>query len=189
MARFPMKLLAATAFAASLSACATAPLPPGTATPVTADGYRLGAGDKVRVTVFNEPNLSGEFTVSGNGGVALPLAGNIPAGGKTPTELQAAIADHLRTGGFVLEPQVSAEVIEYRPYYILGEVTKPGQYPYLIGLTVSKAVATAGGFTYRANTNRIFITRDGSNQEEEVALTAATPVGPGDQIRISERYF
>lgn len=190
MARFNLSRVAAVVILTTLTSCANTVLPPGTSqAAMSVDGYKLSAGDKVRITVFNEPNLSGEFAVSANGVIALPLAGSIPAGGKTPGELQSAVAQVLQAGGFVRTPQVSAEVIEYRPYYILGEVTKPGQYPYLIGLTVSKAVATAGGFTYRANTKRVFVTRDGSTQEEEVQLTASTPIGPGDQIRIGERYF
>ncbi len=182
-------LLALTALTATLPGCATTPLPAGTAAPMEASAYRLGAGDRIRVTTFNEPNLSGEFVVSGTGVVAMPLAGDIPARGKTPGELQDAIAQRLETGGFVQSPQVSAEVIEYRPYYILGEVNKPGQYPFTIGLTVSKAVATAGGFTYRANQNVVLITKDGSASEEEIALTASTPIGPGDTVRIGERFF
>jgi protein involved in polysaccharide export with SLBB domain len=177
------------ALAVAISGCATAPLPAGPATTASAQEYRLGAGDKLRITTFNEPNLTGEFVVSSSGAIALPLAGEIPAKGSTPSELEKTIQERLASGGFVLKPRVSAEIIEYRPYYILGEVTKPGQYNYLVGLTVSKAVATAGGFTYRANTKRVFITRDGGNQEEEVVLTAASPVGPGDTIRVGERYF
>jgi protein involved in polysaccharide export with SLBB domain len=172
-----------------LSGCVTAPLPAGTPAPIEASAYRLGPGDKLRITTFNEPNLSGEFVIAGSGAVAMPLAGDIPARGLTPGELQAAIAAKLESGGFVRSPQVSAEVIEYRPYYILGEVTKPGQYPFTIGLTVSKAVATAGGFTYRANQRKVLITKDGSTEEVEVQLTASTPIGPGDTIRIAERYF
>ena len=179
----------ALAIALAIGGCATAPLPPGPATTAGPVEYRLGAGDKLRITTFNEPNLTGEFVVSSNGAIALPLAGEIPAKGSTPAELERAVQERLASGGFVLKPRVSAEIIEYRPYYILGEVTKPGQYNYLVGLTVSKAVATAGGFTYRANTKRVFITRDGRNQEEEVTLTAASPVGPGDTIRIGERTF
>jgi protein involved in polysaccharide export with SLBB domain len=174
---------------AALSGCVTAPLPPGTIAPTEASAYRLGPGDKLRVTTFNEPNLSGEFVIAGSGSLAMPLAGDIPARGLTPDELQKAIAARLEAGGFVRSPQVSAEVIEYRPYYILGEVTKPGQYPFTIGLTVSKAVATAGGFSYRANQRKVLITRDGSTEEVEVQLTASTPIGPGDTIRIAERYF
>jgi polysaccharide export outer membrane protein len=84
---------------------------------------------------------------------------------------------------------VSADVVAYRPYYILGEVTKPGQYPYAVGLTVTKAVATAGGFTYRANHKQVFVTREGTNQEIPLAITASAWIGPGDTIRVAERYF
>lgn len=177
--------------ALALAGCATQPLPSGAPVASTASvgEYHLAAGDKVRVTTFNEPTLSGELVVGSNGSIAMPLVGDIPARGLTVTDLQAAIAQRLETGGFVRSPSVAAEVIEFRPFYILGEVQKPGEYPYSVGLTVTKAVATAGGFTYRANAKQVFITRDGSTTEQSVPVTASTPIGPGDTIRVGERFF
>jgi len=175
----------ASALAIALAGCASAPLPIGPSPQATA--YTLGAGDKVRVTTFGFENLSGEFTIGADNAIALPLVGAIPSIGVTPMELQAKIANALVERKIVRDPKVSAEVIEYRPYYILGEVGKPGQYPFTNGLTVLKAVATAQGFTYRANEKTIFITRDLTNSEITVPLTPSTPVRPGDTVRIAER--
>jgi polysaccharide export outer membrane protein len=175
----------------ALTACVTKALPEGSGSYAVDTGhdYRLGPGDKVRVTVFNEDKLSGEFVVANNGDVAVPLIGDVKAGGLTPVAFQAAVQDKLTASGMVREPKVSADVISYRPFYILGEVSKPGQYPYAIGLTVTKAVATAGGFTYRANDREVFITKEGASQETPLSLTAASWIGPGDTIRVAERHF
>jgi protein involved in polysaccharide export with SLBB domain len=171
--------------AVAIAGCAAEPLPVGPAPQATA--YTLGAGDKIRVTTFGFENLSGEFIIGADNAIALPLIGAISAKGATPVELQAKITDALVDRKIVRDPRVSAEVIEYRPYYILGEVGKPGQYPFTNGLTVLKAVATAQGFTYRANEKTIFITRDLTNSEITVPLTPSTPVRPGDTVRIAER--
>ena len=150
--------------------------------------YRLGSADKVRITVFGEEDLTGEFLVSGAGRISMPLIGEVPALGLTTAELQAAIAAKLEDG-YMKMPKVSAEVLNYRPFYILGEVKKPGEYPYTTKLTVLKAVATAEGFTYRANTKRVFIKRAEAETEKEFPLTQETVVEPGDTIRIGERFF
>ncbi|WP_417484386.1 polysaccharide biosynthesis/export family protein [Maricaulis salignorans] len=150
--------------------------------------YRLGAGDQLRIIVFGEDDLSGEFVVDGRGTVSLPLIGEIDAGGLTPREFQQAFAAALRDG-YLNDPRVSVEVINFRPYYILGEVEAAGEYPFSDGLTVMNAVATAGGFTYRANRRVVFIRHAGSDQEIEVPLLAVTEVQPGDTIRIGERFF
>lgn len=150
--------------------------------------YRLGPGDKVKVTVFGESSLSGEFVVSGNEVVALPLIGEVMAGGLTTRALGEAIEKALRQG-YVKEPKVSIEVLNFRPFYILGEVRKPGEYPYTANLTVLNAVATAEGFTYRSDTRRVFIKRASETRETEHRLTTTTAVAPGDTIRIPERYF
>lgn len=150
--------------------------------------YRLGSGDKIRVITFGEESLTGEFYVGGSGKVALPLVGEVDAKGLTPLEFQKAVETKLKDG-YLKEPRVSVEVLNYRPFYILGEVTKPGEYPYTNGLTVLNAVATANGFTYRANTKRVFIKRADSPQEQEYPLTSMTAVAPGDTIRIAERFF
>ena len=156
--------------------------------PALAPSYRLGAGDQVRIIVFGEEDLSGEFFVDGSGMVSLPLIGEAPAAGKTlaefRTELEARLSD-----GYLNDPRVSAEVLNYRPFYILGEVEESGEYPYTDGLTVMNAVARAGGFTYRANTRVVFIKRANTEAEVEVPLTAIVRVMPGDTIRIAERFF
>ena len=150
--------------------------------------YRLGAGDKIRVITFGEDALTGEFYVSGAGKVSLPLVGEVPASGKTIREFQAEVETALK-GGYLREPRVSVEVLNYRPFYILGEVNKPGEYPYTNGLTVMNAVATAEGFTYRANRKRVFIKRVDTEDEQEFPLNSTTPVAPGDTIRVVERFF
>lgn len=150
--------------------------------------YRLGSGDKVRVITFGEESLSGEFFVGGSGKVSIPLVGELPALGLTAREFQASVEAALKEG-YLKEPRVSVEILNYRPFYILGEVEKPGTYPYTSGLSVVNAVATAGGYTYRANTKRVFIKRPDSDKEEEYPLESNTPVAPGDTIRIAERFF
>lgn len=150
--------------------------------------YRLGVADKVRVTVFGEAALTGEFLVGGNGKISLPLIGETQASGLTISEFQSEVANALRNG-FITEPRVSAEVLNYRPFYILGEVNTPGEYPYTNNLTALNAVATAGGFTYRADNRRVFIKRADGDSEQEFPLTTSTRVAPGDTIRIRERLF
>lgn len=150
--------------------------------------YLLGAGDKLRVTVFNEPTLSGEFFVGGDGSVALPLVGDVPAGNKTAKDVAAQFA-RLLSDGYLRDPRVSMEVITYRPFFILGEVTTPGQYPYVNGMTALSAVATASGFTPRASKSKIYIRRRGEEAEIEYKLTPNLRIMPGDTIRVGERYF
>ncbi len=149
--------------------------------------YRLGTADKVRVIVYNEPTLSGEFTVSDNGTQSLPLIGDVPANGRSPREvasdIQAKLAD-----GYLREPRVSLDVLTYRPFYILGEVTKPGEYAYSNGLTALNAVARAQGFTYRANKRKVYLKRAGESAEKEVNIDGLE-IRPGDTLRIGERYF
>ncbi len=171
-----------------LAACAQGPLPGGPAGERAVPVYRLGSGDRVRIIVFNEPTLTGEFDVSSAGTVSMPLIGEIKAQAATTTELQTRIAASL-AAGYLKDPRVSVEVLNYRPFYILGEVGKPGSYPYTNGLTVLNAVATANGFTYRADQRHVFIKRDDGGPEQAFDLTTQTPVAPGDTIRIGERYF
>jgi polysaccharide export outer membrane protein len=150
--------------------------------------YLLGAGDKVRVTVYGEPTLSGEFFVTGSGLMSLPLIGELKAGGLTVGQFQEVVQKSL-SDGYLKEPRVSAEVLTFRPFYILGEVEKPGTYPYTAGLTVLNAVATAEGFTYRADKKNVYIKHNGETAEVKSALTPSTQVAPGDTIRIGERFF
>jgi len=186
--------LAGLVLASVLSGCAQGTMASATADETSAgvdrviEDYRLGASDKVRVTVFGEEALTGEFIVGANGKMSLPLIGETQAAGLTIGQFQAEIANALAQG-FLDEPRVSAEVLNYRPFYILGEVNQPGTYPYTNNLTVLNAVATAGGFTYRANINRVFIKRGDGDGEVEFPLTTSTRVAPGDTIRIGERLF
>jgi len=151
-------------------------------------GYVLGSGDKIRVITFGEESLTGEFFVGSQGQVSLPLIGDIKAGGLTIAQFTDEVT-HALANGFLKEPRVSVEVLDYRPFYILGEVNKPGEYPFINGLTVMNAVATAGGFTYRANTRTVFIKGGGGSGERKIHLLSNTPVHPGDTIRIGERFF
>jgi polysaccharide export outer membrane protein len=150
--------------------------------------YKLGPGDKVKVTVYGEPTLSGEFLVSTAGKISFPMVGEIDANGLTTREITTKLAAKL-ADGYILNPQVSSEVMTYRPFYILGEVNKPGEYPYTSDLTVIKAVATAQGFTYRANSRKFFIRHAGDVEEHEYPLGGNVYVQPGDTIRIIERHF
>lgn len=180
-----LRTLAWGAGATALGACTTmAPATGEVAEPVE---YRLGPGDQVRVTVFNEPELTGPYTVGAQGTIAYPLVGTINAGGSTVPEFTAALQTALAT--YVRNPSVSVEVTNYRPFFILGEVQRPGTYPYSASLTVPNAVATAGGFTYRANQSRVFIRHANENVERSYPLTVSTPVLPGDTVRIGERLF
>ena len=150
--------------------------------------YVLGSGDQLRLIVFGEENLSGEFVVDSRGYIAMPLIGEVEAGQKTIREFQRAVENKL-LDGYLKDPRVSAEVLNFRPYYILGEVTTSGEYPFSNGLTVLNAVATAGGFTYRANTKMVYIKRAGEQNEVQFPLTVSTAVQPGDTIRVAERLF
>ena len=150
--------------------------------------YTLGVGDQVRVIVFGEDNLSGEFVVDSSGFISMPLIGEVQASGSSIRGFQKAVEARL-LDGYLNDPRVSAEVMNFRPYYILGEVTTSGEYPYSNGLTVLNAVATAGGFSYRANKKYVFIKRAGETNEVRYPLTVTTPVQPGDTIRIGERLF
>jgi polysaccharide export outer membrane protein len=150
--------------------------------------YRLGPGDALRVNVFRHEDLSGEFTLDGDGYFALPLVGEVLGGGRSARELENEIEGALKSGGYLIDPQVSIQVLNYRPFYIIGEVNNPGSFEYVNGMTVINAVALAGGFTYRADQDDIVISRGGSSGPElEAALD--TEVLPGDIIEVQERFF
>lgn len=150
--------------------------------------YKLGPADKLRVIVFGEESLSGEFIVSGTGKISLPLIGDVQVAGLTIRAFQDEVQNALKAG-YLKDPRVSAEVLNFRPYYILGEVSSPGRYPFTDGLTVINAVAAAGGFTYRAKKSVVYIKRINDVQEHKYALSGTTRVMPGDTIRIPERIF
>ncbi|MEH2478362.1 polysaccharide export outer membrane protein [Nitrobacteraceae bacterium AZCC 2146] len=174
----------------STTASAQAQRPPSAASSTAASSgtYVLGPTDRVRVKVYGEADITGEYEVDSNGIVSVPLAGHVKAAGLTTRELERGITLAL-SKGIVRDPRVSVEVALYRPYYILGEVKKSGEYPYRIGLTVMDAVASAGGFTYRANESKVYLRRSGSTVEEIYPLDAPILIFPGDNVRVPERYF
>jgi protein involved in polysaccharide export with SLBB domain len=149
---------------------------------------KLEAGDKVRVTVFGEDKLSGDYQVNTAGYVALPLAGSVKVSGMTGPELERALEQKFK-GSYLRNPRVTVEVLTFRPFYVLGEVQKPGEYPFRTGLNVLSAIAIAGGGTYRANSSKVMIQRSGSNEIREFPQSPSVPVMPGDLIRVPERYF
>ena len=156
---------------------------------MTADpGYRLGTGDTVQITVFGETDLSGTYPIDGTGVMRMPLIGQIRAAGLTIPELENTIQAKL-AAGYLRDPKVSAEVTTYRPFYIIGEVNKPGEYPYASGMNVLTAVALAGGFTYRADDSEVDIRHKGSAKEITVPANQTSKIEPGDIITVSERFF
>jgi protein involved in polysaccharide export with SLBB domain len=150
--------------------------------------YTLGAGDKVAVTVFRHPDLSGEFEVDGAGRITLPLIGQLPVLGYNALQVEAAIMDRLQPD-YLLNPSVSVQILSYRPFYIIGEVKQPGAYAYVSGMTVVQAVALAGGFTYRAKENSVLIQRAGEPASAKREAHQEAPVLPGDIIEVPERFF
>lgn len=166
---------------------AYAAMPPST--PVAVDRpYTLDAGDKLRVVVFGQDGITNTYVVDASGKVNLPLIGAVGARGLTNQQLAAAIASRLKQG-YVREPHVSVEVETYRPFFILGEVTTPGQYPYVASLTAEMAVAIAGGFAPRAYKKTVQLTRRSGGQQIHLDVPLDYPVRPGDTILIKERWF
>jgi polysaccharide export outer membrane protein len=161
---------------------------PSSAAPSTEDSYQLGTGDKIRVTVFGEDDLGGEFEVDGNGRISLPLIGQMQAAGQTAPGLERQIAGRL-ADGYLEDPKVSIEITTYRPFYVIGEVNRPGEYAYVNGMSALNAVALAGGYTNRANEDTIYIRRNGSMREEKLDADQMTRIFPGDVIRVPMSTF
>ena len=149
---------------------------------------RLAAGDKLRVTVFGEDKLSGEYQVDSAGSLSLPLAGTIQGAGLTKAELEQALTTKLKSE-YLRNPKVTVDVVSFRPFYVLGEVQKPGEYQFRSGLNVLSAIAIAGGATYRASTSKVLIQRSGSTEMTEYQQSPTVLVMPGDVVRVPERYF
>ena len=152
-----------------------------------AEAYQLDSGDRLRITVFRQVDLSGEFVLDGDGNLALPLIGEVRSGGQTVRDLETQIETAFSEGGFLVNPQVGVEVLSYRPFYILGEVNQPGSYPYVSGMTGITAVAMAGGFTVRARQSSMSVQRRG--EEGHRSIGVASTVLPGDILNIEERFF
>lgn len=149
--------------------------------------YRLGIGDKLKITVFGEDSLSGAVEVNGAGQVALPLAGEVPAEGKTLSQFRETVVNRL-SDGYLKNPKVTVEITNYRPIYIHGEVKKGGEFAYKNGLKLADAVAMAGGYTYRANQTYAIVAREGVG-EVRIPASGAVALLPGDNVRIPERFF
>ncbi len=151
-------------------------------------GYALGAGDKLRITVFNEPDLSGEFDVNGQGNISAPLLGDVNVIGRTTNDVRDILTDRYGKD-YLVNPRVSVEVMNYRPFFILGEVNHPGSYPYVNGMTVISAVALAGGYTPRANRDRVEVKRASDPRTGERDVNEDAVILPGDIIQVPERFF
>ena len=151
-------------------------------------GYQLGSRDRISVTVFNHPDLSGEYVLDGDGRFSMPLIGVVDAGGKTPVELEEVLVNRFRPD-YLVNPRVSIEVRNYRPYYLIGEVLSTGSFPYVAGITYLTAIAMAGGYSYRAKKDVVYVIRGNDPEQEEIKLDANEKVQPGDIIRVAERLF
>ncbi len=159
-------------------------LPPSPAGP-----YRLGAGDGLKLRVYDQPQLSGDFLIDDSGMIDVPLLGLVPAAGLTSAGLGDAIVAALQRKNLILAPSVAVEVAKYRPFYTLGEVSNPGQYPYRPDMTVLTAISIAGGFTYRAEQDYVGVTRDIGKSPVQYRAQTAALVAPGDVITVFERRF
>jgi len=152
--------------------------------------YRFGAGDRLRITVYGETSLTGEYAVTSGGFISFPLIGDVEAGNRTRSEIQANIHDRL-AAGYMHDPRVAVEIVDFRNFYVLGEVNKPGEYPYRPSLSLEQAIATAGGFTYRASQKKILVRHNNEDTYQQVKNDSNTPLllQPGDTVKVSERFF
>ena len=150
--------------------------------------YHLDAGDRLRVVVYGQEGLTNTYAIDAGGSITMPLIGAVPARGRTPAGLAADIAAKLRNG-FIREPSVAVEVEAYRPFFILGEVAAPGQYPYVPNMSVESAVAIAGGFSPRARRDRVTLTHTDASGSSRVVVPLGTSISPGDTVLVGERWF
>jgi polysaccharide export outer membrane protein len=166
-----------------------APTPVAYAEPVRYDtSYHLDAGDKLRVVVYGQEGLTNTYAIDAGGSITMPLIGAVPARGRTPAGLAAQIAAKLRNG-YIREPSVAVEIEAYRPFFILGEVAAPGQYPYVPNMSVESAVAIAGGFSPRARRDRVTLTHIDNSGSSRTVVPLGTALGPGDTVLVGERWF
>jgi polysaccharide export outer membrane protein len=147
--------------------------------------YHLGSGDRLEIKVLGADELNGQYSVQDDGTIRMLLVGAVPAAGLTPDQVQANIEEKLKAGRYLTQPHASVAVLNYRPFYILGEVGNPGGYPYVSGMKVLSAVAAAHGYTYRANQDYVIITRNGEDRKADILSS----IQPDDIIRVPERYF
>ena len=157
--------------------------------PVAYDtAYRLDAGDKLRIVVYGQEGLTNTYAIDAGGSITMPLIGSVPARGRTPAGLASEITAKLRNG-YIREPSVAVEIESYRPFFILGEVQAPGQYPYVPNMSVESAVAIAGGFSPRARRDRVTLTHTDSSGSMRVVVPLGTGLSPGDTVLVGERWF
>ncbi len=178
----------AAAAPSDLDALAYGGRPVAYAAPPRETTYALDSGDRLRVVVYGQDGLTNSYSVDASGNITMPLIGSVKARGLSATQLSSAIAAKLRQG-YMREPYVAAEIEAYRPFFILGEVTYPGQYPYVPDMTVETAVAIAGGYSPRAERTEVAITRNVRGEPARLSVPASTPVKPGDTIVVAERWF
>lgn len=157
--------------------------------PMPATPYRLGAGDEMRIAVFGLDPLNAEYVVGDAGAISLPLVGTVPVAGKTVAETEAAVKQAILSRDIVKDPVVSAQIVKYRPFFIVGEVQRPGQYPYVPGMTLTTAVAIAGGYTFRAETKSAMVSRRAGTNAIEGRVGRNAAIMPGDTIQIRESWF
>jgi polysaccharide export outer membrane protein len=150
--------------------------------------YRLDAGDKLRVVVYGQEGLTNTYAIDAGGSITMPLIGAVPARGRTPASLAAEISAKLR-GGYIRDPSVAVEIESYRPFFILGEVAAPGQYPYVPNMSVESAVAIAGGFSPRARRDQVTLTHSDGSGSSRFVVPLGTALGPGDTVLVGERWF
>jgi polysaccharide export outer membrane protein len=166
---------------ATYGAYAAAPTPVSTA-------YKLDAGDKLRVVVYGQEGLTNTYAIDAGGSITMPLIGQVPARGRSPAALAAEISAKLRNG-YIREPSVAVEIESYRPFFILGEVQAPGQYPYVPNMTVESAVAIAGGFSPRAKRDVVTLTHTEASGAQRYVVPLGTSLSPGDTVYVGERWF
>lgn len=154
-----------------------------------AEGYLLEPGNRIRVTVFGEDGLTGEYSVDPVGNVSFPLIGNVPGAGLTGAALAVRVQETLRAKGLMRDPRVNVEIVTFRPFYVLGEVRQPGEFPYTTGMTVLGGVARAGGYDYRAREGEVILVRVVNGERRQYSATELTPLLPGDIVRVLERKF
>ena len=171
------------AMAPAPAAYAAAPMPA-----VHDSSYRLDAGDKLRVVIYGQEGLTNTYAIDAGSSITMPLIGAVPARGRTPAGLAAEISGKLRNG-YIREPSVAVEIESYRPFFILGEVAAPGQYPYVPNMSVESAVAIAGGFSPRARRDSVTLTHTEGSGPMRAVVPLGTPVSPGDTVLVGERWF
>ncbi len=152
------------------------------------DGYTLGPRDKIKISVFNQDDLSGEYVLDGDGRFSMPLIGSVQAEGLSPADLQRRLVDMLRPD-YLVNPRIFIEVANYRPYYLIREVLQTGAFPYVDGMTYLTAIAIAGGYSYRAKKHNVYVIRGNDLERVEIKLSVDEKVRPGDIIRVAERLF